>query len=309
MKRLFLALSCLLLTSIITLGQINPSNNQYVLNPMSINPAFSGGRGALNLATFYGKQWVGVAGAPTTLTFSIDAPLADQKLGIGLMVISDKVGVTKENQILSSYSYKINMDNSVLSFGLGAGIILTNTAYSDLIVLDPGDEIYMQDTRTYAVPSFSFGIHYQTGQFFAGLSIPKFLNYSFNFSKNKYVLDNDFSRYSYLLNSGYTFNAGEKIKIFPSVLLRHSSIPADRRFSYDINAHIGYIDKFWLGGSYRNNRTFATLFQFQPNNQLKIAYTYNFEVSQLGKYSNGSHEIMLRYQFTYKLDALNPLIF
>lgn len=309
MKRISLILSGLLLLFGVGFGQINPSNNQYVLNPMSINPAFAGGRGALNLASFYGKQWVGVAGSPTTITFSVDAPLADQKLGIGLIVINDKVGVTKENQFITSYSYKIHMDNSVLSFGLGAGVILTNTAYSDLIVIDPGDEIYMQDTKTYAVPSFSFGIHYQVGTYFAGISIPKFLNYSFDFSKNKYLLDNDFSRYNYLFNTGYTFNAGKNFKIFPSVLLRYSSIPSDNTFSWDFNAHVGYIDKFWIGGSYRNNRTFATLLQFQPNDQLKIAYTYNFEVSQLGRYSNGSHEIMLRYQFTYKVDALNPLIF
>jgi len=309
MQRKSLILFCLLLLSIAGFAQINPSNNQYVLNPMSINPAFAGGRGALNLATFYGKQWVGVAGSPTTITFSVDAPLADNKLGIGLMLINDKVGVTKENQFLTSYSYKIHMDNSVLSFGLAAGVILTNTAYSDLIVIDPGDDIYMLDTKNYAVPSFGFGIHYTVNSFFAGISIPKFLNYSFDFSKNKYVLDNDFSRYSYLFNTGYTFEAGEKFKIFPSVLLRYSSIPSDNRFSYDINAHVGYIDKFWLGGSYRNNRTFATLFQFQPNEQLKIAYTYNFEISQLGRYSNGSHEVMLRYVFRYKVDALNPLIF
>jgi type IX secretion system PorP/SprF family membrane protein len=120
------------------------TNNRYILDPVSINPAFAGGRGALNLSTFYGRQWVGVAGSPTTMVFSADAPLAADKLGLGLMLINDRIGVTKENQFVSSYAYKIHMDNSVLAFGLGAGVVLTNTAYSDLIVIDPGDEIFLQ---------------------------------------------------------------------------------------------------------------------------------------------------------------------
>jgi len=309
MKKLIIAFSILLMVVSTAAGQINPTTNQYVLNPVSINPAFAGGRRALNIATFYGKQWVGIDGAPSTLTLSIDAPLADEKLGLGLMLISDKIGVTKENQVISSYAYRIEMEQGILSFGLGAGITLTNSAFSDLIVLDPGDEIYLTDSRTFAVPNFSFGVHYSVNNYFAGFSVPKLLNYSFDFAKNKYVLDNNTGNYSYLLNTGYLFDAGKKFKIFPSVLLRYSSIPSPSVFQYDINAHVGYADKVWLGGSYRNNRTFATMFQFQPNDQLKIAYTYNFEVSRLGKYSNGSHEIMLRYVFKYNVNVMDPLNF
>ena len=133
--------------------------------------------------------------------------------------------------------------------------------------------------------------------------------YSFDFAKNKYVLDNDFSLYTYLFNTGYTFNAGKNLKIFPSVLLSYSGYPSNQQFQYDFNAHFCLFDKFWLGGSYRSNKTVAALFQFQPNDQFRIAYTYNFELSQLGRYSMGSHEIMLRYQFTYKVNASNPLVF
>lgn len=312
MNRLLLLFPIFILAVSVSMGQTSssrPTTNQYVLNPVSINPSFAGGYGALNLFTFYGKQWVGVDGSPSTIAFSMDAPFADKKLGLGLMVESDKIGVTQENQISTNYAYRINMGNGVLAFGLGAGIILTNTAFSDLIVLDPGDEIYLADTRTFAVPNFSFGMNYSYSKFFAGISIPKLLSYSFDFTRNKYVLDNDFNNYSYLLNTGYMFNASDKIMLFPSVLLRYSPIPSPSKFQYDINMHIGFLDRFWIGGSYRNNRNVATLLQFQPTNQLKVAYSYNYEISELGRYSHGSHEIMLRYVFKYKVDAINPLNF
>ncbi len=65
----------------------------------------------------------------------------------------------------------------------------------------------------------------------------------------------------------------------------------------------------WLGASYRSNRSVAALFQFSVNDQLKVGYTYDFDFGKLGKYSNGSHEVMLTYQFSFKVDAVNPLIF
>jgi len=309
MKKTILTISVLLLIAKIGVGQINPTSNLYILNPMSINPAYAGESGALNISTFFGKQWVGVDGAPTTLAFSADAPFADRKLGLGLMILSDKIGVTKENQLSTNYAYKIELENSILSFGLGANIITTNTAYSDLIVIDPGDEIYLVDSKLYMVANFSFGMYFSGKNYFAGFSVPKLLNYSFDVTKNKFVIDNSIRNYSYLLNTGYIYDISEDFKLFPSVLIRYSSVPSKSKFQYDINTHISYLNKFWIGGSYRNKRTFAAMFQVQPNDQLRIAYTYNIELSQLGKYSKGSHEVMLRYIFRYNVDALNPLIF
>ena len=78
---------------------------------------------------------------------------------------------------------------------------------------------------------------------------------------------------------------------------------------YDINVHFSYLDRFWAGASYRNGRSVAGLFQFGVNNQVKVAYIYDFDISKLGRYSNGSHEIMVRYEFRYRINVVNPLIF
>jgi hypothetical protein len=77
----------------------------------------------------------------------------------------------------------------------------------------------------------------------------------------------------------------------------------------DLNAYFNLYDRFWAGASYRNKRSVGVLFQFAINNQLRVAYTYDFDTGYLGHYSNGSHEIMLRYEFRYKIDAISPLNF
>jgi len=287
-------------------GQLAPVTNQYVLNPLTINPAVAGNRGVLNIAALYRKQWVGIQGAPETITFTADAPVLDNKIGLGLTIISDKVGVTKETYFISNYAYNLTLGDGTLSFGLGAGIITTNTAWSDLVVLDPGDELYLVDSRRFIVPSFSFGTYYTNHNYFLGFSIPKFIGYKFNYDKNKYSLTVDPSQYNFMLNTGYGFNLAPKVDFIPSTLLIFTP---GQKVLFDLNANFNFNSRFWAGASYRNARSVGALLQFQISNQFKVAYTYDFDTGKLGGYSNGSHEIMLRYEFRYKVNVVNPLIF
>ena len=63
MKRI-IRLFVLLMIPVSLSGQLTPYSNQYILNPLTINPAFAGNRGVLNMAAFYRKQWVGIKGSP-----------------------------------------------------------------------------------------------------------------------------------------------------------------------------------------------------------------------------------------------------
>lgn len=270
-------------------GQLVPVTNQYMLNPLSINPAYAGNRGIMNIAAFYRKQWVGIKGAPQTMTLAMDAPFFNDKLGLGLIILNDKIGVTKETQFNTNYSYKLFSKKGTLSLGLGAAVFATNTAWSDLIVLDPGDEYYLTDSKVFIVPNFSFGIYYSNNNYFAGFSIPKLLEQRFNLEKNKYVLKNNPSDYMYLLNTGYIFSLSRTVKFFPSVLVVYTP---ENKILYDLNAHFKFVDRMWFGASYRNDRSFAGMFQFQLTNQLKFAYTYDFDFNKLRTFSSGSHEVM-----------------
>lgn len=301
-----LRLFILLIIPVNLAGQLAPVTSQYVLNPLSINPAFSGNRNALNIALFYRRQWTGITGAPETMTLAADAPFLDSKLGLGFIITSDKIGVTKNTHILTNYAYRINLDKGNLSFGLGAGIMTTNTAWSDLVVINPGDESFLINSRVFVVPDFSFGVYFTYGNYFGGLSIPKLLGYNFNYDKNKYNLSFDPGQNNYLINAGYIYTLSQKIKLFPSTLV---TISSGEKLLIDLNAYISLNDRIWAGASYRNKRSLGALLQFAINNQLQVAYTYDFDFGPLGRYSNGSHEIMIRYEFHYKLNAISPVDF
>ena len=113
-------------------------------------------------------------------------------------------------------------------------------------------------------------------------------------------------QYYYLLNTGYVFNLSPKLRFSPSTLITYSM---GDKVLYDINAHLNLSERFWIGASYRNNRSVGALLQLALNNQMRVAYTYDFDTGNLGHYSNGSHEIMIRYEFRYKIDAISPLNF
>jgi len=287
-------------------SQMSPVTNQYILNPLTINPSLAGSRGALNLALFYRSQWVGIAGAPETITLAVDAPFLLSKLGLGLIVTNDKIGVTKKTRFNTCYSYKIGLGEGDLSLGLGAGVITTNTAWSDLSVDDPGDENYLVNSRVFVVPDFSFGVYFTRRNYFTGISIPELLGYRFDYTKNKYNLIIDPGQYHYLVNMGYLFNLSPRFMFLPSTLFTFS--PGEKLL-YDLNAHFNISDRLWLGVSYRNNRSVGGLIQFAVIQGIKIAYSYDFDFGRLGHYSNGSHEIMLRYEFQYKVKVVNQLIF
>jgi type IX secretion system PorP/SprF family membrane protein len=285
---------------------MSPVTSQYVLNPLTINPAYTGYRSALNLTAFYRKQWVGVSGSPETMTFAADAPLMDNKLGLGFIITNDKIGVTKDTKINTSYAYKINMGEGNLSLGLGAGFNSSSTAWSELVVVDQGDELYMADTKAFILPAFSFGAWYSFKNYFAGFSIPALLDNKFNYYTNKFSMEFNPEEYYYMLNTGYVFDISKKISLFPSTLISYSS---GESLLFDINAVINYDNRLWTGVSYRNDRSAVALLQFSVNRQMKMAYTYDFDFGELGKYSYGSHEMMIRYEFRYMVEVVNPLIF
>jgi len=61
-----------------------------------------------------------------------------------------------------------------------------------------------------------------------------------------------------------------------------------------------------LGIGYRNNDMLVGMLHWQLNYQLKMAYSYVFETGTLGRYMNGSQEIVLNYVFKYPRKVTGP---
>ena len=93
--------------------------SHYMLNSQLFNPAFIGLEENLTISSLNSLQWVGFEGNPTTNTILLDGKLKNN-LGIGMELISDKIGPTSSNFIAinAAYHLKLNKHSNNLSLGI-----------------------------------------------------------------------------------------------------------------------------------------------------------------------------------------------
>jgi len=284
-------------------GQMFPSSDHYVFNALVINPAFAGCNEALSATISYRNQWVGFEDAPKNYTFSVHAPVHDDKIGLGLMVMKNSIGINRETNIIANYAYRMKLFTGKLALGFGIGATITNTAWNDLTAADPGDMQLLDNPVSAVLPNFSMGAFYFTQKYFIGVSTPLFLSHELDQSTGKYKIENDFSNYNYFFAGGYKFGINPGFKIVPSLLIKyHPNHP----IQIDYNVLFNLNDKFWLGAGYRSKNILVAVMQCQLNYQIRMAYSYDYEFGRIGKYTNSSHEIVLNYIFRYSRKVMGP---
>jgi type IX secretion system PorP/SprF family membrane protein len=128
-------------------------------------------------------------------------------------------------------------------------------------------------------------------KFYVGLSVPYGLN-------NKVVNLDDIesvaqqNRY-YYLSGGYSHQVSPNVKLIPSTLIRFQE---QAPLSFDVNLLTVLYDVVGFGVSYRLNDSVVGLFELQINDNFHVGYAYDFTTSDIAKFSNGSHEIMINYR-------------
>ena len=296
----------LVLLSLPATCQLQPLLDQYSLNGLAINPAYAGSQEALSIGLNSRNQWIGFEGAPKTITFSAHFPMRDKKVNLGAILLNDRLGTRNETGFIVNYAYRTDLRSGKLSFGLAAGLsnIFTN---KDLIRYnDHGDDLVLNPGVNTLLPEFSFGTYYYSDRLYIGLSIPLFLDHTFNNTTGNYRIGFHPEHINYMLVSGYIIRISGDFELLPTILLKTN--PASNS-QLDVNCNIIYKSKVWFGTSMRTNNHIGFLFQYQANDQLRIAYSYGHEFSELSSVQKGSHEIMLLYNFRYLVEVKSPRYF
>ncbi|MFA8435956.1 MAG: type IX secretion system membrane protein PorP/SprF [Marinifilaceae bacterium] len=295
MKKLFFFIAFLLPFSGVK-AQQDPQFSQNMFNRIAINPAAAGMEKGICASAINRQQWVGFDNAPVTTVFNVDAPVkfGNREHGLGLTIISDKLGFEKNNNLHFSYSFHKKLGKGSLNFGLQLGI--QNNALkgqwippeenSDDPLLSGG-----QIDESQLVFDSGLGIFYQQNNFYLGASVTHL-----NQSTVKYGTSMEIylARHYYVMG-GYTLQISEPWEIVPSLFYK-----TDGKISQiDINSNIVYNKKFWGGVSYRIEDAIVTMLGIQLKNGLRFGYAYDISTSKIAK---GSHEFLLAYCFTPRLE-------
>jgi len=301
MKKLLYIYALIAFFEVKSVAQNFPLFSQYVNNGLFLSPAYAGSRDVLSLNLMYHNQWVGFQGAPVYQTFSAHAPLKSSRIALGLLVLDETEGAYHNTQVYFNYAYRMPLGNGKLSMGLRAGIDYGSFNLKSIYLNDQSDPQFDNNTSSALRPNIGVGVYYSNQEMFAGLSIPYLLSYKTS------GIYHDVNNYTYLLTGGYLFDFSRDFKLKPSVLLKYNS---NFRQQLDLNLNsILLNNKLTLGAAYRVREAYIAMLQVQMNPQFRIDYTFEYSARNTGLIGSTSHEIGLRYEFSYKIKAFNPRYF
>jgi type IX secretion system PorP/SprF family membrane protein len=278
------------------LAQTEPMYSQYMYNMLGVNPAYAGSREVLGLNFFQRNQWSGLRGAPKTTSLNLDQSISEGKIGLGIQMFSDQLGVEEASGINGFLSSRIKVsENGILSAGLSLGFM--NYQFNSLDVLNrirTDDNVFVTVIPSQWNPSVGFGLYYNTDQFYMGISSPSLLKSRLakyeNFASGIQKTD-DFHLFTTM---GYVIKINEEVNLKPSTMIKMvSGAPIE----FDLNTNVWLRDILGLGVSYRTGDAVIGMAEIQASPNLRFGYAYDMPFSPLKAYTRGSHEIMIRYEW------------
>ena len=284
-------------------SQQDSQYTQYIYNTMSVNSAYTGQRDVLSYSGLYRTQWVGIDGAPKTLTFGIHSPLKNENLGMGISIVSDQLGPIREDYINLNFSYTIRLNRSTeLSFGLKGGLHNLSSDFSRGNSFQNTDVAFNENISLFS-PTIGAGLYLHSTRGYLGLSAPNFLTTE-HYNDYKESLASE--RLHLFLIGGYVFNIDNDIKLKPAFLIKAVS---GSPLIADLSINAMFNNRFVFGLAYRWDDSVSGLTGLQVNKTLFIGYAYDYNTSIGNKYTGGTHEVMLRFELQQINKILSPRFF
>jgi type IX secretion system PorP/SprF family membrane protein len=293
--------------------------SQYMFNMMALNPAYAGSRDVLSMSALYRNQWTGVQGAPQTATFTMDMPLNQERVGVGLQLYGDKAGVVEEAGAFASYAFRIKVGTkTTLALGLQGGASSYRANLAEVRTTPDGsgqvDPAFASNISK-VLPNFGTGIYLSNDRSYLSLSVPRLIKNKiseYNIGRIRTVQ----VRHAYLA-AGFVVGISPVVKMKPSMLIKYAE---GAPLGFDGNINFWFADRIAIGGSIRRNQ-FSTwsnyttdaivgMLEVQLTDQFRFGYAYDRTMNNLQSVAPSSHEIMIRYEFGFgKNRILTPRYF
>lgn len=311
MKKRILVFVIFTMFTVLSQAQQDPHYTQYMYNMNVMNPAYAGSKEALSVGLLYRQQWVSVDGAPKSATLSLHSPVG-KKVGLGLSVISDKIGPVEENNVYGDFSYTLNLggDNR-LALGLKSGLTFHKVGlFSEIgngYVQQQNDLAFRENTSNVYF-NIGSGLFYYSKKYYVAASVPNMLE-----AKHLVVKDNG-SEYQFgsdkqhfFVTGGYVFDLSTNTKLKPSFMAKSAfGTPV----SLDLSANALFFEKFEAGLTYRLEDSFGGMVNFAITPSLRVGYAYDHITSKLNVTTPASHEFMLLFDLnSMKKVSVSPRFF
>lgn len=311
-------------------GQQDPMFTKYVFNSLIFNPATAGSHDHLTLNLLHRQQWLGFEGAPVTQSLTAHSPLRKENIGLGLSLVNDRAGATGSFDINVAYAYRFALGQRLrLSVGLQTGVANWRGDWTDLVLEQQDDAAFRENLNRW-LPNFGAGAYLTGKRFYAGIGCPRLIEYNL-----RKASDDNLQRFArtyrhYYFTTGMAFPLrGDNLVFRPSLLLKStgllSALRQDARFQnvgapteVDVDASLFILRTFWVGAAYRtalearksSHDSVDFWASWHLRNGLRFGAAYDMLLSDLRRAGNGSFELMLGYEFDFKIKkAASPRFF
>jgi len=274
-------------------GQQDNLYTQFMYNPSSINPGYTGSRQVTTIFIQAREQWIGFEGAPSTSNFNIQHYRAESKLGLGLDFSSDVIGPFEEKSFSINTSYQLQLsDDQYLGLGLQAALSSVNLDFTSLELYDPSDPFYESNLQNRLSPNLGLGFYYYDSKTYFGISAPRLFN-TFNYeplSSERFKITFE-NIHTYLI-AGHVFQLTNSLRFKPAILARYVE---SQPFLINYSASFNWQEKLSFGASYSEGISISTLLGVRLIDNLFVGYSYDINTGALN-IGSGSHEIILRFE-------------
>lgn len=286
----------LMLANFSTNAQQETQHSMYFFNPVLLNPAYAGSQEAIQVTGTVRDQWTNLKGAPKTQVLSLHSPLKKENIGVGFTVLNDQLGITKNTGVYAdlAYSIKVNKKNNRLAFGVKVGMDFFRQDFSSLRVNDNTDALYTEGFN-YKKNLFNIGagLYYYGKRHYIGISTPRLVKNKINLASDQQALQEN----HYYAFGGFVMKLNPAINMRPSFIVKYVN---NAPLSIEGNLSFLFYDKIWIGAMYRHKAATGLNIMYNINQNLRIGYAYDYQLTSLQKFSQGSHEIMLSYDLRSK---------
>ena len=306
-------------------AQQEPQFTQYMLNGIYFNPAYAGADGntrfsALQRTQYYGYQATrDVGGQQSTQLITFAMPLPKFKSGIGVHFANDKIGPVRSTEIQVNLAHHLMVGEGKLSLGVRGGYFSRILDYSVLIPFE-NDPNLKAGTESDNNLDFGFGAWYTAEKFYAGVSVARLNEASFNLGvSNTFQL-----RRTVYLTGGYTLQINDQLKATPSLLLTTDFKDVSK---FDVGGLVTYQDQFFGGINFRSGiASYSSIAEgdvtkytvsdvgiiagisFLTNNAMRVAYSFDAVLPNADALAPTSHEISLSYVIPTITRTPRPII-
>ena len=302
MKKI-LTITILVFISYTSFAQQDAQFTHYMFNTLAVNPGYAGSRDALTVTGLHRSQWVGFDGAPVTQTVTLHTPAFSENIGLGLSVINDEAGPVKNTSFYADFAYKLKLGAGKLALGLKGGLSRRSENLSTIALGDQVDNSFMKDVGSELLPNVGFGVYYSAERFYVGASAPRLLenDFSSNTTSGGTSLSKETNHYFFIAGAVFNLTSNGEVKIKPTAFVKMTN---GAPLEGDITATFLFHDKIWLGPMFRTGDAYGALIGYNFTDQLSAGYSFDWSyTNNTSKYNNGSHEVMLRYDFRYNNKA------